>query len=294
MNINGKNSPERALFGLALCAVAILMALCLIALAVFGVARAIVGEDEEKPLTPTDSQQEQTEPVDEDLVSDLPLTPPDGDIPVQANPAVLGQTADMGQAYLDSMVFFGESTTAHLRSRGVLTDGRQTKQVWADASNTMMLSLEILKKTIIYPETGEVMTVEQAAAKKQPKYVVLAFGVNGLSGFAANQRLYESSYAKLIGAIKAASPQTKVILQTVYPVAEQYANAASVNEKIKLLNGWLPKIAADNGAYLVDTAACLLNEQGMLRAEYAEADGLHLTAAAYREILSYLRTHGCP
>jgi lysophospholipase L1-like esterase len=32
----------------------------------------------------------------------------------------------------------------------------------------------------------------------------------------------------------------------------------------------------------------------MLRDEYAQQDGLHLSAAAYRAILQYMRTHGCP
>ncbi|MBQ7338571.1 MAG: SGNH/GDSL hydrolase family protein [Clostridia bacterium] len=285
-----------------LCAAALLLVMCLLALAVFGVARAVL-EEKDSSLSgenPDDGDTEQSDDGNQNLpaqsgepTGDEPIGG-DGTTPVNASSAVLGESEDMGQSYIDSMVFFGESTTAHLRSRGVLTGGTATTQVWADASNTMMLSLEILRNKIIYPETGEQMTIEQAVAQKKPKYMVLAFGVNGLSGFVGNERLYAASYAKLIGAIKAASPETTVILQTVYPVGQSYSDADAVNQKIRQLNEWLPKIAEDNGAYLVDTASCLKDAAGTLRVEFAQSDGLHLTAAAYREILNYLRTHGCP
>lgn len=291
------SARERALFQLTLGAAAILIVLCLVALAVLGIARAVVAPDgeEQPPSTPPANEDENKDPSDgkQPEGEQTPDTP-DVTEPTVSVAIVLPEGEDMGQAYIDSMVFFGESTTAHLRSRGVLTDGTRTKQVWADASNTMMLSLEILKNKIIYPETGEELTITEAAARKKPKYMVLAFGVNGLSNFAQNQRVYAASYAKLIGAIREASPDTTVILQTVYPVGRNYKAADEVNQKINLLNEWLPDIAKENGAYVVDTASCLKDETGMLRDEYAQQDGLHLSAAAYRAILQYMRTHGCP
>ena len=39
----------------------------------------------------------------------------------------LKKSEDMGQEYIDSFVFLGESTTYHLKSRGVLTDGKAGK-----------------------------------------------------------------------------------------------------------------------------------------------------------------------
>ncbi len=289
-----KPSRERVMMQMTLGIIAVLLLLCLLALGFFAIARVALPDD-----TPDPSAR-----VPEQNHSDVPdpaqtTTPPNEgteqeDDPPTVAAVLLTQTPDRGQAYIDSMVFFGESTTAHLRSRGVLSGGTATNQVWADASNTMMLSPEILRKTILYPETGESLTIEQAAEKKKPAYIVLAFGVNGLSGFVANERLYAVSYGKLIGAIHAVSPQTKVILQTVYPVGSAYDDAAEINRKIRQLNEWLPQIAAENGAYLVDTASVLADEAGMLRPEFAQADGLHLTAAAYHEILLYLRTHGCP
>lgn len=289
------SARERALFRLTIVAAAILLVLCLLALVVLGIARSALEGREEDALPSTQPPDGEDASAGSDPTDDQPSSGEnDTEEPSVSVAVVLPESADMGQAYLDSMIFLGESTTAHLRSRGVLTGGTQTKQVWADSSNTMMLSLEILKNKVIYPETGEVVTIPEAVARKKPAYIVLAFGVNGLSGFAQNQRLYASAYAKLIGAIHEQSPDTKVILQTVYPVGQNYEGAREVNQKIDLLNEWLPDIAKENGAYVVDTASCLKDNAGMLRSEYAQADGLHLTADAYRAILQYLRIHGCP
>ncbi len=216
--------------------------------------------------------------------------------PTEAS-CVLSEGEDRGQAYIDGMIFVGESTTAHLRSRGVLTGGKKTAQVWADDSNTMTLDLNILQKTIRYPETGEEMTIVQAAAEKRPTCMVISFGINGLLAFAGRPALYETSYVKLIEAIKAASPETTLLLQTVYPLGRAQRafseDTATLNRYIDGLNRQLPDIAAKTGAYVVDTATCLRDDEGYLRDEY-QTDGIHLTSEAYEAILHCLRTHGYP
>ena len=213
--------------------------------------------------------------------------------------AELGQTADAGTEYIDQMVFFGESTTSHLRSRGVLRDGAKTWQVWADESGTKTLSSRLLSETLIYPKTGEHLTIAQAVAAERPTYLVLSFGLNNLSGFIGSKALYVNNYKKLIQAIQQASPDTKILLQSVYPVSSA-CTSFSVDGKTvcaytRTLNGWLRELAAeyDNVRY-VDSASVLYNEDGMLAAEYDAGDGVHLTTVAYTRILAYLRTHAWP
>jgi hypothetical protein len=55
----------------------------------------------------------------------------------------LPQTPDAGAEYQNSLIFVGDSLTAHLRSHGVLKGGKDTKQVWTCENNTMTLSSEI-------------------------------------------------------------------------------------------------------------------------------------------------------
>lgn len=204
-------------------------------------------------------------------------------------------TADGAGTDIDGMIFIGESTTSHLRSRGVLSGGKKTHQVWSNDQNTMLLDLNILNKTVRYPRTGQLMTIPAAVRAERPPVIVLSFGVNGISSFAKNERLYRTAYGKLIDAIHEASPATVVLLQTVYPVALNQTSfaqgAATVNSYIKHLNEILPSIAEAHRAYVVDTASVLRDAAGNLRADYQTGDGIHLTRQAYLAVLDYLRTH---
>ncbi len=262
--------------------------LCLVGLGILSLTEP---EPPAVPQTPSD------EPFEDYPVLD-PNAPSSQVSALEPHERLLAETADAGERYTDRMIFVGESTTAHLRSRGVLRGGTQTEQVWSNASNTMTLDLNILQKTVIYPVSGVEMTIPEAAAIAKPEMLVLSFGMNGIYGFAKNLDLYGVAYGKLIDAIHAASPGTVVILQTVYPVASNQTtfsdDATTVNDYADRLNGKLTDIAAAHDAYVVDTAFCLKGANGMLRADYQTGDGIHLTAEAYRAILAYLRTHAYP
>lgn len=238
-----------------------------------------------------------TRPPQETDTESAPIASSSEDVPASNDPVslYLSPTADAGIAYQDSLIFFGESTTAHLASRGVLTGGTATQQVWANRSNTCMLSSRINLERIVYPETGEELTVAEACARKSPSIVVLSFGQNGLVSFASDKESYIRNYKKLIGAIREASPDTKIILQTVYPLAGEGNYGVGVdtlNTHVAALNECLPEIAsAFENVRIVDTASVLCDASGRLATSYDFGDGQHLTASAYEAILTYLRTH---
>ena len=101
----------------------------------------------------------------------------------------------------------------------------------------------------------------------------------------------------LIRAIQEASPDTRIILQSVYPVTLDCSawkeNGATVSEYTRTLNSWLPEIAASfENVRFVDTASVLTDDEGCLISSYDfNGDGIHLTTSAYEQILLYLRTH---
>lgn len=213
---------------------------------------------------------------------------------------VLAKTPDAGLEYQNSLLFFGESTTAHLISREVLTGGKQTKQVLAGEKGTMLLSPKITTQSILDPHTKEKTTIAETVAKTQPAYLVLSFGLNGIVGFAKNPDSYLKSYQKLIDVLQKASPKTAIILQTVYPVTEpndascwKFSHAPQeINQMIQQINTLLPTLASANtGVKIADTASVLRDENGALKAEFCVGDGIHLSREAYAEILTYLRTH---
>ena len=193
----------------------------------------------------------------------------------------------------DRLLFLGESTTAHLRSRGVLAGGTSTTQVLANESGTLMLSARLLSTRVIEPLSRRSLTIPEAIAARKPEFLVLSFGLNGISTFSAHPQRYTGLYADLIEVVREASPNTTVVLQTIYPVAKDQTewkydqSPGEINLEIAKLNALLPSLAKQTGAILVDTASVLPDADGYLRTDYS-ADGIHLTRLGYRKVLDYL------
>lgn len=221
--------------------------------------------------------------------------------PTQENPpsTLLKETEDRGQEYLKSFVFFGESTTYHLKSRGVLSGGTNTRQVWGADNGTAILDRSITTLRVRYPETGELLTVAEACKKKKPSYLLLTFGLNGApKTVQRGEAQFKENYMRLIDAVQKASPETKIILQSCFPVAEnmdmsRYSiSLDELNTAIQTINEWTLSLAEEKELRYLNTAEILTDEHGRLKAEYQNGDGHHLTKQAYLEILSYIRTHG--
>ena len=282
-----RTSPYTLLCGL----IVVLTLIALLGLIALGIVRSMT-PDAPAVQDPDDL------PPSETAASTTPKTdaPATDATPEVSEDVTLGETSDMGQAYLDSLIFVGDSTTAHLRSRGVLTGGTDTKQVWVPSDNTLLLDINITQKKIVYPQTGEQITIAEAAAKEKPAYMVLTIGLNGVTSFVNNKNLYQNCYGKLIDEILEASPDTKIILQSVFPVAANQktfsVDAATLNGYIDTLNGYVQELAQNKEVRYLNTAEALKGADGNLPDAYQNGDGIHLTAEGYRVILDYIRTHG--
>ena len=237
----------------------------------------------------TSSQAETTKPSE-------PVAVPTGNTPDQiaeylANypNTVLAESEDAGQDYIDKIVFLGDSTTYGLRRYKVLSGGKDTTQVWTPTNGTITLSYA---NTVLiwYPDTDKEMTIKDAAALKKPEYLVITLGVNGVSFM--GEEYFKKEYGKLIKSIQEASPDTKIILQSIFPVASNYELLKSINnEKIDAANEWVVQIADEYGVKYLDTNSKLRDENGWLKDSYQNGDGLHLSEAGLNIELNNLRTH---
>ena len=210
----------------------------------------------------------------------------------------LKETPDMGKDYIDSIIFIGESTTYHLKSRGVLSGGKNTTQVWSPKNGTINLDTTISTLSIVYPQTGKEITIGEAAKKAKPKRIVLTFGLNGaVQKISKGKNFFHSCYLSLIDAIRINSPDTKIILQSCFPISEDMdmsnysVDSHTLNSYITIINSWTMELAAEQKLGYLNTTEVLTNEHGFLRSEYHVGDGHHLTTEAYKVILEYMRTH---
>lgn len=209
------------------------------------------------------------------------------------------QTAtDASTESIERLFFFGESTTAHLcRRGGVLDTPSDAMRVLRDESGTRMLDRRILSSPVLLKSgNGETKKVSFSDAVKTltPEHLVLSFGLNGIMGFIRNPQSFTDAYTILIQGIRNASPNTHIILQSVYPVRASMGYSVDVdtlNTHIRTLNTWIKELSVQEKTDFVDTASVLRDQNGALLPQYDAGDGIHLTNEAYRQILSYLSTH---
>lgn len=203
----------------------------------------------------------------------------------------LAETPDAGREYLDKLIFLGDSTTYGI---GVYygfgyTELCPPSQVWTPASGTLTLSYYSVA-TIVYPETKEELTIVEAVQRAKPEYLVITLGVNGISFM--DEEWFIRDYTALVQSIQAASPNTKIILNSIYPVAASYKYQSDINnEKIRAANGWIERIAEDTGVRFLYSYECLVGPDGNLPESDQNGDGLHLTGEAFTKVMQYIRAH---
>lgn len=206
--------------------------------------------------------------------------------PTSSTEARLGETEDMGQEYVDKFVFLGDSTTYGLGYYDVVSDS----QVWTPASGTLTLSLWSTA-TIVYPDDNSELAIKDAVAKKQPEYMLITLGVNGVSFM--DEKYFVTEYTNLVLAVKEASPNTKIILNSIYPVSASYpASNGITNDKINTANTWVERIANSTGVKYLDSESVIKDSNGAMPDSLSNDKALHLNADGFDLVINYLRTHG--
>ena len=206
-----------------------------------------------------------------------------------ASSVLLAETEDAGQEYIDKLTFLGDSTTYGLKYYEVLSGGKNTTQVWTPASGTLTL-FNYATATIVFPEDGQEISIVDAVTRKLPEYLVITLGVNGVSMM--DEDWFKTDYTALVQSIQAASPDTKIICNSIYPVENDYEQIESINNtNIPQANEWIKAVAEATGCKYADSASVLKAEDGSLREDCGNGDGIHLNADGFNAVLNYLRTH---
>ena len=206
-----------------------------------------------------------------------------------ASSVLLAETEDAGQEYIDKLTFLGDSTTYGLKYYEVLSGGKNTTQVWTPASGTLTL-FNYATATIVFPEDGQEISIVDAVTRKLPEYLVITLGVNGVSMM--DEDWFKTDYTALVQSIQAASPDTKIICNSIYPVENDYEQIESINNtNIPQANEWIKAVAEATGCKFTDSASVLKLEDGSLNESYGNGDGIHLNADGFNAVLQYLRTH---
>ncbi len=302
MNIKKSSMNTAWLFAIVICVVLSVFAVLFTSCTKYNGPDDLSSKQEEKTDKDPQNQGETEEPDDGLTQPVIPVVnPDDGDEPSsepspevqqpQTNSVVLGKTDDAGRAYLDKFVFLGDSTTygiGYYYNQGY-TELCPPSQVWTPSSGTLAL-FNYSIATVVYPETGAEISIAEAVAAGKPEYMLLTIGVNGVS--IMDEEWFIRDYKALIDMIKQASPDTKLILNSIYPVANSYPHISDIsNEKIAAANGWIKRIAEESGCKYLNTYEVLVGPDGALPESSHNGDGIHLSGESFEIVMEYIRTH---
>lgn len=191
-------------------------------------------------------------------------------------------STDAGQGYIDSLTFLVDSSLSSLKTSG-LTAG----QVWVGSSGLSMSN--IADWTIVYPGDGSAISPANAAMVAKPSVLIMAIGSDGAVGM--GQEDFISGYENLIRGVLGASPETRVVCCSVFPVTDAYTGADGLDSAgAEQVNGWIQQVCIDTGAWYADIAYNLTAE-GKLIGQYADSDGKGLSGTGLSAVMSWLRTH---
>jgi lysophospholipase L1-like esterase len=185
------------------------------------------------------------------------------------------------------MTFLSDVTTTGIKSYGLLADRENTTKVLSTGDGVVSLSGISSVKLAVGNDTP---SIADAIAAAKPDILVLTLGENGCAFM--GESYFTSEYTSLLTSIKAASPNTIVICNSILPVSQTYATANSMKAStIQLANNWIQQAAADNGCKYTDSFSALADGSGYLKADYDSGDGLTPNSAGLLAMLSYLKTH---
>lgn len=172
---------------------------------------------------------------------------------------------DILPVHADDIVFLGNS----------ITDGGEFAELF-DMPN---IKNRGIRSDII---TGVEKRLAQVTSG-HPDKIFLLIGINDVSHGHSVDKLSER-YERLVRKIREQSPDTKLYIQSVMPINNdfrRYKGLAGREKTIPAFNERIRRIASDNNAIYIDLWPALADHNGKLNKQYTN-DGLHLNGAGYR------------
>lgn len=123
---------------------------------------------------------------------------------------------------------------------------------------------------------GILNRIDQVSSYK-PRKIFLMIGINDLAGSIKVDSIAKN-YSNIIKRIKYLSPETKVYIQSVLPVNDDFK--VVYNKDVIKLNAKIKNIATENNITYIDIFSHLLDSSSKLSKEYSN-DGLHLLGTGY-------------
>ena len=182
----------------------------------------------------------------------------------------------------EDIIFFGDSTTAHLKVRG----GVPPRRVWSGENNTVLFSSVNETKCVYLADEKKSFTLREAVKLKKPRVLVITRGVSGGAGILPPEE-FKRIYTEMLLSVRESSPETLVIVQSVLPLSSESVNYYKKLTKQAVLdaNSVISDICTGLSVPYIDTYPLLADNDGYLKKQFSNDSYMHLTKEAYDVIL---------
>ena len=198
--------------------------------------------------------------------------------------ALLTETADAGEAYLNDTLFLGDSNTVRLYNNGLIS----LQQFCAKEG--IGIQSAISEQLVTFKGTDQRYTMAEAVAMMKPRRVVITLGTND-NGMDVDT--FINYYTQFVQSIQASYPYTDIIINTVPPVPENHSNYPDTSqEKIDDFNMALLTMCENLGVKFLNSAEVLKDpSSGFGLSDYFIDGDIHLKSSGLKAVLNYLTTH---
>ena len=199
---------------------------------------------------------------------------------------MLCEQKKVSEEYLKDAIFLGDSRTVAMVTYGFLDELQTLAEVG-------LCHVNAYQNNYTFAQSGLCYTMPDYLAQHQAKVVYLSYGINGIHY--TDEDTYKSSYEELVDKVMKAEPDSKIVIQSIWPVKEGCAATAEItNAAVDERNLFLYELAQKKGIYYLDTQSILKNEYNGMKEEFNCGDGLHYNKEAYDAVFDYILTHPVP
>lgn len=186
-----------------------------------------------------------------------------------SNKADNNSSPEIDEEFFSKALFIGDSITEGISAYGLL-----------DKSNILAA-----KGLTISKAENEMDTI----IKMKPEKIYILLGSNDLL-YGMDSEKFSSDYLGFIQDIKYKLPETKVYIQSIFPVTKDVESKKPLltNSRIDEFNLVLQRKAGEQEIGYIDIASLLKNEEGIMNKDYT-SDGIHVKFKFYSIWLDYIK-----
>ena len=187
----------------------------------------------------------------------------------------------VNEKYFSEVVLVGDSNIKNLFLNGYV----KGKQAWY----LPCIHAESYFHEKLYIGGGEQILLLDAVKKYKPKYLI--FNIGTFSTAWISDVTFKNKGNELIEEIKKASPDTKLIISSIYPISSENNINNFKQEDINYYNYQLLQMTKEHNLKFLNVQEVLKGPNGYGKPNYFLDDKFHFSAAGFKELINYIKTH---